>query len=269
MHHSHYYTALTHYICGIIIDMKQKLSVVMITKNANATIELSLNSIQQLANEVLVIDSNSQDNTVMKAQKLATRVINHPEFDLGKQKRFGISQAQNDWILILDSDEVVPLELSKELTLLLEKPKFKAYLIPFQSHLFSQPLHYGGETYSKLIFFNRNYVTIANALVHEQFTAKTAVGKTQNKMLHFSYRSLSQMYSKFTDYAQRDFEQKLRNKEKASIQKLILYPLHMFWARYIKDQGYKDGPARIFLDFGFAYMELLSYAKLLKKQIFK
>ena len=77
------------------------------------------------------------------------------------------------------------------------------------------------------------------------------------------------MFNKFTDYAKRDVQTKINNREKSSLKKIILYPLHMFWARFFKDKGYKDGLFRIPLDLGFAYMEFLTYFLLLFKRKWK
>ena len=70
------------------------------------------------------------------------------------------------------------------------------------------------------------------------------------------------MFSKFTDYSVREAKQKIDRGEKPSLRKIFFYPLHMFWARFIEDKGYKDGLFRIPLDFGFAYMEMMTYVLL-------
>ena len=74
------------------------------------------------------------------------------------------------------------------------------------------------------------------------------------------------MYKKFTDYAIRNASEKLKKGEKTSIKKIFIYPVHMFWARFIKDKGYKDGFFRMPLDIGFAYMEFLTYFLLIFKK---
>ena len=67
------------------------------------------------------------------------------------------------------------------------------------------------------------------------------------------------MYCKFTRYALNDAKQKSIKGEKTSLKKIIMYPMHMFWSRFIEDKGYKDGLFRIPLDLGFAYMEFVTY----------
>ncbi len=71
------------------------------------------------------------------------------------------------------------------------------------------------------------------------------------------------MFAKSTDYAHREAQRKRKNGEHAGILKLVTYPVHMFYARYIKDKGYRDHISRIILDLGFAYMEFLTYLLLL------
>ena len=250
--------------------MPQKLSVVLITRNAASTIAQSLESVQSLANEIVVVDDNSTDQTRSIAARFEATVVSHHEPNLGKQKNFAVSQATNKWVLVLDSDEIVTPQLAEELSTLLQNPTKDAYYIRFQTHLFGKPLHYGGEYYEKLVFFDRSKVSIQPASVHEAFLPVTqSVGKTKNKIAHYSYRTILQMYKKFTDYALKDAESKFRTGEKANLKNIFLYPPHMFWARFITDQGYKDGFARIILDLGFAYMEFLTYFKLLMIQLFK
>ncbi len=81
----------------------------------------------------------------------------------------------------------------------------------------------------------------------------------RNKILHYSYRSLTQLYKKFSGYAWKEAKRKRQQGERTSAKKIVLYPLHMFWARFIEDKGYQDGFFRIPLDLGFAYMEFLTY----------
>jgi len=103
-------------------------------------------------------------------------------------------------------------------------------------------------------------------LVHERITIKKKrTGKLKGKIHHHSYRSISQIYKKFTRYAFWEAIQKRQAGERPSFKKIFLYPLHMFWARFFKDKGYKDGLFRIPLDLGFAYMEFLTYFLLLIK----
>lgn len=242
----------------------QKLSVVMITKNAQRLLESSLLPVKSFADEIILVDDNSTDNTLSIAQKLGAKIFSFSIDNLGQQKDYGVKKAKNDWVLILDSDEIIPSKLAREIKSVLSKPtKYYGFKIPFQNHLFGRPLFYGGEAYAKLILFNKKYAKIEHLLVHEKVTVKNSnFGTLKNKINHYSYASLWQMYKKFTIYALNDAKQKQFKHERSSVKKIIAYPVHMFYSRFIKDQGYKDGWQRLFLDLGFGYMEWLTYVKL-------
>lgn len=247
--------------------MKSSLSVVIITKNAEELIDQCIQSLKGLADEIIVADDYSTDKTVEIARKYGAKVYLHHQPDFGKQKAYGVSKTKGEWVLVVDSDEIVSEELKKEIKEIprsARNDRYDGYYIPFQNHFLGKSLKYGGENYKKLVLFKCNAVTIKPALVHEKFEIKsTKIGELKGKIYHYSYRSLGQMYKKFTDYAIREAKQKTRKGEKTSIKKIFLYPIHMFWARFIKDKGYKDGLFRIPLDLGFAYMEFLTYVLML------
>lgn len=221
-------------------------SLLIITKNSDAMLEQCIKSAQDLVNEIVIIDDQ------------------YPSNDLGKKRMFGLKKCKGEWILVLDTDEIVSQKLQQEIKQVLINPKFDGYLIPYQNHLFNKPLKYGGEKYKVLRLFRKDKVYIKANLIHEKFEMKTNnIGVLKNKIQHYSYRNLWQMFLKFTDYGIRQAKQKAKEKEKTSLKKIFLYPIHMFWARFVKDKGYKDGLFRLALDIGFAYMEFLTYLLLL------
>ncbi len=111
-----------------------------------------------------------------------------------------------------------------------------------------------------MILFKNKSAFVKKTLVHYYYQIKKGkVGQLKNKILHYSYLSIFQTYIKFTDYGIRMAKKKHLSGEKSSFKKIFLYPIHMFYARFIKDKGYKDGIFRIPLDIGFAYMEFLTY----------
>lgn len=250
--------------------MKSKLSLLIITKNAQVLIEKTLESVKGLVDEIIVVDDYSGDKTVEIAKKYGAKVFLHHGEDLGKQKRYGLKKVTGEWVLMLDSDETVSKELYKEIAKLLNghMAKRNGYMIPFQNHFLGRPVNYGGEDYKMLRLLRKEAVLIKPSLVHEKFELKSGkAGELKGKIYHYSYRTLTQMFSKFTDYALREARQKARKGEKTSLRKIFLYPLHMFWARFIKDKGYKDELFRIPLDLGFAYMEFLTYLFLLIQEL--
>src|SRR3990167_6572978 len=242
--------------------MKSKISVLTITKNSEETIEKTLMSLKGLTSEIIVVDSESTDQTVNILKKYKARIFIKKFDNIGRQRIYGMKYVTGDWVLILDSDEVVSTNLKKEILKRVQddKGRYTAYEVPFQNHFLGRSIKYGGENYKMLRLFRREALEIRPLELHNYFVVKKGkTGKLKGKILHYSYRSIGQIYRKFTDYAIRDAKIRAGKGEKSSLKKIFLYPLHMFWARFVEDKGYKDGLSRVPLDLGFAYMEFLTY----------
>ncbi len=248
--------------------MKSLLSVLMVTKNSGELLNNSLNSVRNLAKNIVIIDDFSTDKTVFIAKQHGASLYRRRDKDLGRQRSFGLSKCKCEWVLMLDADEVVSKELASEIALSINvsSSDISGYYIPYQNHLFGKPIYHGGESYRILRLFKRSKATIKGNLVHEHVRVVGRVGELHHKIFHYSYRTPYQVIRKFTDYAVRASSQKADQNERLSAKKLFIYPLHMIWARYIKDGGYKDGLTRIFLDFAFGYMEFCTYFLLLFKK---
>lgn len=248
------------------IAMSAKLSVLMITKNAAETLEKSLASIKKIADEIIIVDSKSTDRTVEIAKNYLAKVYVKEFSDIGKQRLFGLLKATGKWVLILDCDEIVSERLMKEIKSKIDNTRIKinGYYIPYQNFYLNKPLQYGGEGYKMLRLFRRIKLLIKPSLVHNLLEVKDEkFGYLKGKIFHHSYRSIFQIFAKFTDYGIRMAKEKHLNGEKSSFKKIFLYPIHMFWARFVEDRGFEDGFFRIPLDLGFAYMEFVTYFALL------
>jgi len=240
--------------------MKPLLSLLVITKNSGSLLEKSLSSAAGLVNEIIVVDDGSTDNTLSIAKKFNAVIFKNHEENLGNQRALGLSKCQGEWVLMLDADEVVSGDLKKEIQEIISRQSDVAgYYIPYQNHFLGKAVYYGGENYKILRLFKKSNSVIPENVIHEHVKVKGKLGLLNGKIYHYSYRSLCQTFRKFTDYARREATRKTLNGEKTTIWKLVSYPPHMFWARYIKDKGYKDYFLCILLDLGFAYMEFLTY----------
>lgn len=237
----------------------------MITRNADKYLEASIRSVYDICDEIIIVDSNSNDQTKNIALKYNAKIFNYDDFSLGKKRLYGLKKASNDWVLALDADEIVSNELKKEIKSVLRNNKIlnNGYYIPYQNHFLNKRIKYGGENYKMIRLFIKSKVKIEPSLIHESFSVVGRIGNFKHHILHYSYQSLTQTYKKFTAYALRTAYQKIEHGERTSLKKIILYPPHMFWARFISDYGYKDGLFRIPLDLGFAYMEFLTYVSML------
>lgn len=248
--------------------MKRRLSVIMTTLNSQDILSDSLKSVRALAAEIIIVDSGSTDATKKIALQYGARFVSVKKNHLGKNKAKALALARCPWVLLLDSDEIISTKLSKEMhSVISKKSPHEGYFLPFKNHYLGHPLRYGGENYKMLRLFKRNKGRIRPVAVHEYVVLKSDKIKTlKNPILHYSYRSIGQMYKKFTTYALDESKEKYSAGEKSSFRKVFLHPVHMFWARYVEDKGYQDGLFRIPLDLGFSYMEFLTYLTLAFKK---
>lgn len=243
---------------------KNNLSVLILSKNNEDVLEDCLKSTENLNCDVMIIDSDSTDKTLPIAKKYTKKIYDYKDSNLGNKRKFAVAKAKSEWILFLDADERLSNKLINEIKAITSKAsKYNSYFIPYANHYLGKRLLHGGENYKMIRLLKKEDVYIKQATVHEKIISKTNnIGILKGEIIHHSYRSLGQLYSKFTDYAIREAKQKSQSGEKTSLKKIFLYPLHMFWSRFVKDKGYKDGLFRIPLDLGFAYMELLTYLSL-------
>ena len=95
--------------------IKTKLTHLLITKDAEGLLEASLRSSKGLVDEIIIVDDYSSDKTAEIAKKFKAKIYRHHEYDFGKQRAYGLNKASGDWVLVLDSDEVLSDGLKREI----------------------------------------------------------------------------------------------------------------------------------------------------------
>ncbi|MGA3014730.1 MAG: glycosyltransferase family 2 protein [Bacteroidales bacterium] len=180
--------------------MIRKLSVVIITYNEENNILRCINSVKNLADEIIVVDSFSTDRTVEICNSSGCKVILHKFEGYGQQKQFGVDQAENDWILSLDADEEVTDELVQEIKALLNKEIIPhgGYYIPFAFFYLGRVLKHVGV--GNLRLFDRTKGKFRIVAVHESVDVNGPVGKLKGKVIHYSYRDLAHHLQKLNTY---------------------------------------------------------------------
>jgi len=178
----------------------QQLSVVIITYNEEENILRCVNSVKDLADEIVIVDSFSADRTVEICNSTGCKVFLHPFEGYGQQKQFGVDQAGNNWILSLDADEVVTNELKQEIRTLLQKGTIPCggYQIPFSLFYMGQIFRYTKGRNLRL--FDRTKGRFRFVKVHESVDMNGPVGTLKGKIIHYSYRDLSHHIQKTNTY---------------------------------------------------------------------
>lgn len=182
-----------------------RLSVVIIAKNEEKSILRCLESVRGIADEIVVVDSMSTDNTPQLCTESGCLVFKR-EFDgYGSQKQFAVDQATHNWILSIDADEVVSPELSTEIRSWKTDPESgkgpAGFTIPFSLFFMGKILKHGGvgsEYHIRLFDRTRGRFTLAP--VHEGIEIKGDAGKMKGRIVHYSYRDISHHLEKINIY---------------------------------------------------------------------
>ena len=243
-----------------------KLSVTVITKNEAADIRAALASVRW-ADEIIVVDSESTDDTVAIARQMTERVVVRPWGGYVAQKNFAASLASNDWVLSLDADERVTPALALEIQRTLTNPDHKAYRMPRVTwHLGRWIRTTDWYPDEQLRLYDRRSARWTGQYVHEAVDVEGTVGRLQGEIEHFAYRDISdhlETIDRYTTYAARQMNETGR---RAGLLQLAGHPPLAFLRNYIARGGIRDGIPGLIISSLNAYYVFLKFAKLRELQ---
>lgn len=244
------------------MQQKTPLSVVIIALNAASQIEACLKS-AAFADEIVVVDSGSRDDTREIALKYNARVLHQDWLGFGRQKQFAVEQASHDWVLCLDADERVSDPLRASIVKALQAPRFQAYRMPRCNRFMGHWLRHGeGYPDWSLRLFDRRVANWSEDEVHEKVLAASTVGSLQGDLLHQSQESLAAYLEKQNRYTSLQAEELCRRGKQASFGRLVASPLLRFVKFYFLRLGFLDGvPGLVHISIG-CFNSFVKYAKL-------
>lgn len=225
-----------------------KLSVVLATYNEEQNLARCLDSVDGLADEIIIVDGRSQDKTPQIAKKYKTRLIsttNKSNFHINKN--IGIDAASGDWILQLDADEVVSPELAQEIKSVLKNSSdINGYWINRKNWFLTRFLTKGGQYPDPTLrLYKKGTGRLPAKDVHEQAQIRGNVGNLKNDLLHYRDTDFSKYLDGFNRYSSFIASQMAERHEPKglipTINNLAIKPLKTFLSIYIRHRGYVDG----------------------------
>jgi glycosyltransferase involved in cell wall biosynthesis len=237
------------------------LTVLILTKNEAANIIPCIQS-ALFADQVLVVDSGSDDDTVTLAVGLGAKVIGHPmDGGFAAQRNFALTQAETEWVMFLDADERISPELAVEIKVALAAGPY-AYEIPRQNHAFGQWMRYGGNypDYS-LRLYPRDAISWSG-VVHETATVSLPVRQLQNAIIHYTYTDWDRYFLKFNHYTTLFAEQRWAAGRKARWSDVLVRPPWAFIRMYIFQKGILDGKIGFVMAVFHYFYTMAKYVKL-------
>jgi glycosyltransferase involved in cell wall biosynthesis len=223
--------------------VRSPLSAVLITRNAAAQLPACLASLA-FCDEIVVIDSGSDDGTPEIARAHGARALHRDWLGFGRQKQFAVDQASHDWVLCIDADERVSDELRASIDGALTHPAAHAYRFPRCNRFMGRYLRHGeGYPDWSLRLFDRRHAQWSDDAVHEKVLTDVVVGELRGDLLHDSAETMASYLAKQDRYTTLAAEAALARGKRATIGHLLLSPLIRFIKFYVIRLGFLDGAA--------------------------
>jgi glycosyltransferase involved in cell wall biosynthesis len=230
------------------------LSAILITRNEAHNLEDCLASLKDLADEIVVVDTKSSDDTVAIAQKFGAKVAQPEDWPgFGPQKNRALALATQPWVLSIDADERVTPELAAEINVAIGRAhkdgnhhdpvtkQFNAYEIPRKSWYRGKFIQYSGWRPDYVLrLFCINSAKFSDDLVHEWVIAEGKIGQLKNHLLHYIYLDFSQVLAKVDAYSSAAAQQAFSLCERESLGKSVIHGTLTFFRMYVVSARFLD-----------------------------
>lgn len=218
------------------------LTVIIIAKNEEANIERCLSSIKW-ADEIIVLDSGSTDQTISIAKRYTKHVYSTNWEGYGIQKQRALAYATGHWVLNLDADESVTDELRAQVVHVMKHGKYDAYRLPIRMCFYGKQLRFSASPSRHIRLFKREGAQYSDDIVHEKVVlpANARVSKLRGAIIHHSWQDLSHALYKLNRYSSYSAKTRLELNKKSSIVKAVTSAVWMFFRSFLLQRGFLDG----------------------------
>lgn len=249
-----------------------RLSVGIITYNEENRIGRTLDSIKEIADEIIIVDSESEDKTVEIAKSKGAKVFVEKWKGYGLQKNSVLEKCKGEWILLIDADEVISLKLKKKIKNIIDNRnnEYNVYKIKLRNICFKKEIKFGGWDDYVIRLWRNGKVKINNREVHEEYVVEEGekIGKLNEKIVHYTYDTIDQFLEKLNRYTTQSAIQYSKERKKADIFKIYIKMFYRFIKMYIFQFGFLDGYEGYLLSKYSSIYTMTKYTKL-REEYFK
>ncbi len=246
--------------------MNNHLSAVIITRNEERNIGRCIESVKNVADEIVVVDSLSTDRTKEICLSHHVRFIEQPFLGYIEQKNFAIQQAKHDMILSLDADEALDEQLALSIQSLKDKGEMAvAYKMNRRTNFCGRwILHGRWYPDQKIRLFNRKSAHWGGENPHDKIILPPGVKPIHIKgdILHYSYYTIEEYLQQMNRFTTIQADAMFRKGKNVNWVKIYLNPFFAFIRAYFIERGFLDGYRGLVIAYGIAYTTLLKYVKL-------
>lgn len=253
------------------MSSKPTISVVVNVKNEAENLNRCLKSIKNFAQEIIVVDMHSTDDSVKVAQSYGAKVFQYRVMKFVEPARnYALSKATGKWIMLLDPDEIVPKTLKNELTKITLRNDIDYVRIPRKNMIFGKWIRHSNSWPDYLIrFFRKGYVTWKKE-IHSQPETKgnglTLMDSEKLSIKHYNYTSVVQFVYRAIRYSGIQADELNASDYKVKTSDFLLKPIQEFNSRFFAAEGYKDGIHGLVFSILQAFAIALVYIRLWEKQ---
>jgi glycosyltransferase involved in cell wall biosynthesis len=241
------------------------ISVLIIARDEEDVIGEAIKSVKNLADEVVVIDGGSTDNTIEIAEKLDAKVVKNKFKDFSDQRNLAASVAKGDTLFYIDSDEQATPEFIKELKEKLElNPELSGFYVGRKTFYYGKDWHFEDRVQR---VFRRNKLKEWYGVVHETPRVEGELGQIFEPILHYTHRNFEQMISKTNKWSEYEAELRFRaHHPRMNVCRFARIMITGFLGSYFKGGGWRNGTAGVVEGTYQMYSMFLTYAKLWEMQ---
>ncbi len=240
----------------------EKLSAFVTTYNNDDTLEKCLDSVTW-ADEIVLLDSFSTDDTVTIARRHGCKIHQHEFLGYGPQKQMALEHTSNSWVLLLDADEMLSPELQEEIQALLETgPRAAGYELQRCEQIFWRMNHPGVRLNYHLRLFDKRRGRISDMPVHAAPKVNGKVERLKHPFYHFGERDIHEKVEKINAYSTGLVADKVAKGRRANPLIMIFYPPWIFFRSYVLKRTFLDGWAGFIASVVMSFYAFLRYAKL-------
>ncbi len=246
-----------------------KLSIGLITYNEEKNLARTLDSIIEIANEIIIVDSGSTDKTLEIADRYNASVYSEEWKGYGMQKNSVIEKCGGEWILLIDADEEISRDLRNKIKeIISDKNSKKIYKPNFTAVCFGKRIKHGGwSNHYRIRLFQKGAGKYNDREVHEKFITNEEIGILKEEIYHHTYEDLEDYFNKFNRYTSESANQYKKQNKKKSFVLFYLDSLFKFFKMYVLKLGFLDGYEGYLLAKLSSFYVFTKYAKLKEKNL--
>lgn len=245
-----------------------QISAVIISFNEEKNIARCIASVKSVADEILVVDSFSQDTTERISKSLGATFIQHAFEGHIEQKNYAMARARHDCILSLDADEALSPELEASIAAVKKDWRHDGYECNRLTCYCGQWIrHSGWYPDRKLRLFDRRKALWGGVNPHDRIIMSpgATTQRLQGDLLHYTFASVAEHIAQINKFSEIKSEGLFRKGEKINAIRLLIEPLFKFFKNYVLKAGFLDGWYGLIISVNSAHAVFLRYAKLYEK----